>query len=77
VTPLEGGWPARLRVVEPLGAKVLMTLDVGEEQARVLAEPRDWPGSLWLRWPARCQHWFDGRSGERLQTAGEPGSGGA
>ena len=67
-TPLEGGWPVRRTVVEPLGSKVLMTLAVGEEQARALVEPADWPPTLWMRWPGDKVHWFEARSGLRLSS---------
>ena len=64
--PLDAGWPAQRLVVEPLGSRVLVTVRVGGEQARVLAEPADWPESLWLRWPAERLHWFDAETGARL-----------
>ncbi len=44
---------------------------VGEEQARVLAEPAEWPESLWLRWPGERLHWFDAASGARLSLAAD------
>jgi ABC-type sugar transport system ATPase subunit len=66
VDPIEGGWPARRLLVEPLGSRVLVTLGVGGEQARALAEPRDWPEALWMRWPEERVHWFDARTGARL-----------
>ena len=64
--PLDGGWPARRIVEEPLGSRVLITAQVGEEQARVLAEPGSWPEALWMRWPREHLHWFDAGSGARL-----------
>src|ERR1051325_7803571 len=71
--PLEGGWPARRVVVEPLGSRVLVTVRVGEEQARVLAEPADWPEALWLRWPPGRLGWFDAATGARLGGDGHIG----
>jgi hypothetical protein len=53
-------------VVEALGSRALVTVRVGEEQARVLAEPLDWPETLWLRWPRERLHWFDAATGARL-----------
>ncbi len=70
-TPLEGGWSARRVVVEPLGSRVLITVRVGEEQARVLAEPSDWPEALWLRWPRERLGWFDAASGARIALAAD------
>jgi sn-glycerol 3-phosphate transport system ATP-binding protein len=67
-SPLDGGWPARRAVVEAMGSRVLMTLEVGGETVRVLAEPREWSPSLWVRWPAGRLHWFDADSGRRLDT---------
>jgi len=73
-TPLEGGWPARRSLVEPLGSKVLVTLRVGDEVARALADPADWPESLWMRWPPERLHCFDADSGVRLpRPAGAEG----
>jgi len=75
VRPLEGGWPARRVVVEPLGSRSLVTVEIGGERARVLAEPSDWPESLWLRWPPGRRHWFDGATGARIPER-EPTHGG-
>ena len=69
-TRVEGGWPATRLVVEPQGSRLLVTVRVGGEQARVLAEPRDWPEELWLRWPAERLHWFEAGSGARLGVSG-------
>jgi len=66
VRPLNGGWPARRLVAEPLGSRVLLTLGVGEEEVRALAEAVEWPADLWMRWPAERLHWFDGANGTRL-----------
>jgi ABC-type sugar transport system ATPase subunit len=63
---VDGAWPATRQVVEPQGSRLLITLRVGGEQARVLAEPKDWPERLWLRWPADRLHWFDAGSGSRI-----------
>jgi ABC-type sugar transport system ATPase subunit len=69
---LEDGWPAQRVMMEPQGARMLVTVRVGGEQARVLAEPHDWPEQLWLRWPPERLHWFDEASGARLEPASEP-----
>ncbi len=69
--PLAGALEARRVVVEPLGAGALLNLRVGGEDVRVLAEPADWPETLWLRWPPERVHWFDADSGARLAVAGE------
>jgi ABC-type sugar transport system ATPase subunit len=69
-TPLEGGWQARRTLSEPLGSKALITLGVGEEVARALAEPVDWPDTIWMRWPQQRLHWFDARTGRRLDDTG-------
>ena len=71
--PLQGGWPARRTVVEPLGSRVLVTLGVGEEQARAMAEPTHWPEELWMRWPRERVHWFDAASGARIPNPDGPG----
>jgi ABC-type sugar transport system ATPase subunit len=68
---LDGGWPARRKVVEPLGARMLVTVTVEGEEARALVEPAAWPERLWMRWPAARLHWFDGVTGARI----EPGPG--
>ena len=68
---LAGGWPARRLVVEPQGHRLLVTVRVGGEEARVLTEPREWPPELWLRWPAERLHWFDDGTGARLSVPGE------
>ena len=72
---LDGAWPATRIVVEPQGSRLLVTVRVGGEEARVLAEPRDWPEQLWLRWPAEHLHWFDAGSGARLDVETSPASG--
>ena len=61
-----GAWPAELLVAEPIGPRSLLTFKVGGEEARALAEPREWPGRLWARWPADRLHWFDSATGVRL-----------
>ena len=68
---LDGSWPATRLVVEPQGSRLLVTVRVGDEDARVLTEPREWPQELWLRWPAERLHWFDAGSGSRLSAPGE------
>jgi multiple sugar transport system ATP-binding protein len=72
---VEGSWPATRLVVEPQGSRLLVTVRVGGELARVLAEPRDWPEQLWLRWPTERLHWFDAGSGSRLELGNGPASG--
>jgi multiple sugar transport system ATP-binding protein len=62
---------ARRLVIEPVGAQVLLTLQVDGETIRALAPPRDWPERITLRWPPAHVHWFDATSGRRL----EPGTG--
>ena len=69
---IPGAWPGELLVAEPMGARSLLTLRVGGEEARALAEPREWPGRLWARMPADRLHWFDGATGARLDA--RPGS---
>ena len=71
--PLDGGWRAQVVLTEPLGARVLLTLRAGEEEARALVEPVDWPASVWMRWPAERCHWFDAASGLRLDAAAGAG----
>jgi ABC-type sugar transport system ATPase subunit len=73
-SPLGGGWPAERRVIESLGAAMLVRVAVGGEEARILTEPRDWPEALWMRWPAARLHWF-AADGARIGTdeAGERG----
>jgi ABC-type sugar transport system ATPase subunit len=73
--PVDGGWPAMRTIEEPLGAKTLITLQVGEERARALADPDAWPEALWMRWPREHLHWFDAASGARLGRAGPGGRG--
>jgi multiple sugar transport system ATP-binding protein len=74
-SPLAGGWQARRTLIEPLGSNVLITLTVGGEAVRALADPREWPETLWVRWPARRMHWFDATTGARLHVPGEAGGG--
>jgi hypothetical protein len=50
-----------------------VTVSVGGEEARVLAAPTAWPAKLWMRWPARRIHWYDGTTGARIVTPGEDG----
>lgn len=69
---LQGGWSAERTVIEPLGSRVLLTLKVGGEEARVLAEPADWPGTIWTRWPSERLHWFDAATGTRLAVPRVP-----
>ena len=69
-TSLEGGWAAQLLVSEPMGSRTLLTLKVEGEEARALAEPREWPERLWMRWPAKRMHWFDAASGRRIDPSG-------
>jgi multiple sugar transport system ATP-binding protein len=71
--PLEGGWPARIVVTEPLGSRVLVTLRAGEEEARALVGPAAASAPLWMRWPSRRLHWFNGANGARLGVPGDNG----
>ncbi len=68
--PLRGGLEVRRRLAEPLGARTLLTLEVGGETARALAAPRDWPEKLWMAWPPDRLHWFDGETEARLEPDG-------
>ena len=63
-----GAWPGELMVAEPIGSRTLLTLKVGGEETRALAEPRDWPGRLWVLWPAERLHWFDPSTGRRVEA---------
>jgi multiple sugar transport system ATP-binding protein len=67
--PLDGGWEARVELSEPLGAQVVVTLDVKGRSLRALVPPRDQPARLFVRWPAERIHWFDGSTEERLEPA--------
>jgi ABC-type sugar transport system ATPase subunit len=67
-TPFEGGWEARCTLAEPLGAHVLLTLETGGCRLRALAAAREWPGRLFVRWPADRTHWFDASSERRLEA---------
>jgi len=69
-SPLEGGWPGELEVVEPLGSQVLLTLRVGGERVRALAAPAERPAASWVRWPGGSLHWFEAESGRRLEPDG-------
>jgi multiple sugar transport system ATP-binding protein len=68
--PASDAWPARIRVAEPMGDRVLLTLDVMGETLRALVPAREWAGDVHVRAPASRQHWFDGRTGKRIETAG-------
>jgi len=69
--PVDGAWPAERVVVEPLGASALVTVRVGEEEARVLTAPTPWPDDLWLRFPADRLHWYDAGTGARIEPVGD------
>ena len=60
------GWEAAVEIVEPLGARTLLTCRVGDETIRALAAPREWPARVRVRLPADRIHWFDAKTEERL-----------
>jgi multiple sugar transport system ATP-binding protein len=64
---LEGGWEARVELSEPLGARVLLTLDVKGRSLRTLVPPGGLPSRLFVRWPAERIHWFDAATEKRLE----------
>lgn len=57
--PVPGWRAADVAVTESLGSRDLLTLVLGETEARALAEPRPWSDQVWLRWPEDRLHWFD------------------
>ncbi|MGE5175230.1 MAG: ABC transporter ATP-binding protein [Hyphomicrobiales bacterium] len=72
--PLEGGWQGEVVVVEPTGAQTLLTIRAGAAEARALVAGAGpiaaaaTPGArVWMRWPPERIHWFDARSGQRLE----------
>ena len=71
--PFDGAWAVQVVVSEPLGAQTLLTLQAGGCLARALTPAREWPSRLWMRWPLRKLHWFDGLTGMRLE--GSPSGG--
>jgi len=60
-------WPAKVRLVEPVGGRDLVTLHVGRLEFRALTAPVGGGDSVWVRWPAGKLHWFEGDSGRRFQ----------
>ncbi|MEU7814660.1 ABC transporter ATP-binding protein [Pseudonocardia sp. NPDC049154] len=56
-TEVPGALPARVRLVEPLGSQLLVSVTVGEESVKLLT-PTDFPAGddtrLWLRVPPRA-----------------------
>jgi sn-glycerol 3-phosphate transport system ATP-binding protein len=70
---MRDGLAVRLLLSEPLGARTLLTLGAGDQVARALVEPREWPRSLWMKWPRDRMHWFDADTERRL----DPDTGGS
>jgi multiple sugar transport system ATP-binding protein len=60
------GWKARVEMAEPMGADVLLTLRVGDLPLRTLLRADSWPSRLHVRWPAARVHWYDERTGKRI-----------
>jgi multiple sugar transport system ATP-binding protein len=67
--PAPGAWPARVAVAEPTGDRILLTVDVAGESLRALAAPRAWPEDVHVRVDPAKRHWFDARSGRRVEPA--------
>lgn len=65
--PLDGGWEAQVELSEPLGARVLLTLEVKGRSLRALVPPGGEPEPLFVRWPAERIHWFDAATEKRLE----------
>jgi len=64
--PLPGAWEARLELAEPLGERTLLSLRLGTQPLRVLAPPREYPGTLWATVASERLHWFDAATDRRL-----------
>jgi len=64
--PSSGRLPARVKLREPLGDRLLLTLLVGEESLRALAAPRDWPEMVFLHLSPEKLHVFSARTQKRL-----------
>jgi multiple sugar transport system ATP-binding protein len=60
------GWEAQVDLAEPMGADVLLTLRIGDLPLRALVRVKNWPKRLHVRWPAERIHWYDARSGKRV-----------
>jgi ABC-type sugar transport system ATPase subunit len=58
-SPLPGGVLARVDVAEPLGPRVLLTLEAGGARVRALAASREGGGGVHVRLPAEAVHGFD------------------
>jgi multiple sugar transport system ATP-binding protein len=67
-----GALSARVRLVEPLGSQLLVSVAVGEESVKLLT-PTDFPADddtrLWLRVPPERVRWFDPASERALDRA--------
>jgi multiple sugar transport system ATP-binding protein len=67
--PIAGAVPARVRVVEPLGSHLLLTMRLGEQDLKVVT-PADFPAApddeLWLRPDPAKLRWLDPTSGTAL-----------
>jgi multiple sugar transport system ATP-binding protein len=67
--PGAGAMPARVRVIEPLGSHLLLTMRIGEQDLKVVT-PVDFPaapdGQLWLRPDPAKLRWLDPSSGAAL-----------
>jgi multiple sugar transport system ATP-binding protein len=63
--PSPDAWEARIHVAEPIGDRVLLTLDVAGQALRALVPARTWPEALHVRVPPARRHWFDGPTEKR------------
>jgi multiple sugar transport system ATP-binding protein len=70
-----GAVPGRVRVVEPLGSHVLVTVTVEGTELKVVA-PSDFAAAedseLWLRPDPAKVRWFDPDSKQQVQAARDP-----
>jgi multiple sugar transport system ATP-binding protein len=76
--PAQGAVPAKVRVIEPLGAQLLITVTISDTEFKVLA-PNDFTTSedaaLWLRPAPAKVRWFDPDTGQELRLTAIPSSG--
>jgi ABC-type sugar transport system ATPase subunit len=61
-----GAVRAGVELVEPLGARALLTLRVGDSVLRALAAPGSTVETVWARWDPERVHWFDPATERRL-----------